>query len=128
MSASDPGTDFISRGFQGYTRAEMTATTAITSREDPRWRWVLPVTRTTRNYLIAQIPALQLSFAMAVALIYAAAHIENAIRILDERPEWETKAQDELKTSIEQLQLTLALCRSALEAYALKPVMQEAAE
>jgi signal transduction histidine kinase len=79
MSTSDPGTDFMSRGFQGYTRAEMTATTALTSREDPRWRWVLPVTRTTRNYITAQIPALQLSYAMAVALIYAAAQIEGAL-------------------------------------------------
>jgi hypothetical protein len=79
MSTSDPGTDFMSRGFQGYTRAEMTATTALTSREDPRWRWVLPVTRTTRNYITAQIPALQLSYAMAVALIYAAAQAEDAL-------------------------------------------------
>ena len=79
MSTSDPGTDFMSRGFQGYTRAEMTATTALTSREDPRWRWVLPVTRTTRTYITAQIPALQLSYAMAVALIYAAAQIETAL-------------------------------------------------
>jgi hypothetical protein len=37
------------------------------------------VTRATRSYITAQIPALQLSYAMAVALIYAAAQIDDAV-------------------------------------------------
>jgi signal transduction histidine kinase len=80
MSTGEPGTEFVSRGFQGYTRAEMTATSVITSREDPKWRWVLPVTRSTRDYIRSQIPALQLCYALAVALIYTAAQIGGESR------------------------------------------------
>jgi hypothetical protein len=80
MSSGDPGTEFLSRGFQGYTRAEMTAASVITSREDPKWRWVLPVSRSTRDYIRSQIPALQLCYALGVALIYAAAQIEGDSR------------------------------------------------
>lgn len=54
--------------------------------------------------------------------------LEYAIKGLKERPAWETKAQDELGKSIETLQVTLALCRSALEAYDSRPVMAEFTE
>jgi signal transduction histidine kinase len=73
-----PVDGFASHGYQGYTRDEMAATSAITSRENPRWRWVLPVTRSTREYIISQIPALQLSYAIAVALIFTAGQLEGA--------------------------------------------------
>ena len=66
-----------------------------------------------------------------------AANLEYAILALPERPDWESNAQAQLGASqaqlgasIETLQLTLALCRSALDAYRNKPIMddQQAAE
>jgi len=80
MSVGKQDAEFASQGFQGYTHAEMTATSAITSHEDPRWRWVLPVTRSTRDYITQQIPALQLCYALGVALIYVAAQIGGESR------------------------------------------------
>lgn len=78
MNARDPVSDFAARGYQGYTHDEMAATSALTRRENPRWRMVLPVTRSTRDYIISQIPALQLSYAIAVVLIFTAARLEGA--------------------------------------------------
>lgn len=51
------------------------------------------------------------------------ANLEYAMRLLRERPDFETKARDELVQSIAKLQVTLALCRSALEIYDLKPII-----
>lgn len=66
-------------GFHGYTQAEMTATSALTRSEDPRWRWMFPVTRATRDFVTSQFPMLQLCYVLAVALIYVSAHVEGAI-------------------------------------------------
>ena len=57
----------------------MAAATALTRVEDARWLWVFPVTRTTRNFFTAQFPALLASYAVAVALIFFAAHIKGVV-------------------------------------------------
>jgi hypothetical protein len=80
MNVGKQDAEFVSRGSKGYTRAEMAAASAITRREDPRWRWVLPVTRSTRDYITSQIPALQLCYALAVGLICVAAQIDGERR------------------------------------------------
>ena len=66
-----------SAGFTGgavheYTTADMVAATAVTRAQDPRWQWLFPVTRMTRDFVTAQFPVLQLSYVVAVALIYIA--------------------------------------------------------
>lgn len=66
-------------GFQGYTRAEMEATTAITRSQDPRWRWLFPVTKGSRDYIRSQFALLNGSYAVAMALIYLAATADNAL-------------------------------------------------
>lgn len=67
------------RGFQGYSAAEMAATSALAQKERPGWRWLFPVTRATRDFVKEQIPVLQGSYALAVGLIYWAAHIDGVV-------------------------------------------------
>ena len=68
-----------SREIPGYTAADMAAATAIMRAEDPRWQWMFPVTRMTRDFVTAQFPVLQVSYIVAVALIYFSASIESKI-------------------------------------------------
>ena len=68
---------FAGREVHGYTAVDMAAATALTRAEDPRWQWMFPVTRMTRDFVTAQFPVLQLSYVVAVALIYFSAHIEG---------------------------------------------------
>jgi signal transduction histidine kinase len=74
-----PGGGTASSGAERYTRAEMNATSAITRAEDPRWRWMFPVTRRTRDFVTSQFPMLQLCYVMAVALIYFSARIDARV-------------------------------------------------
>jgi len=67
----------MSPGFQGYSADELLATTEITRRQDPRWRWVLPVTRSTRDFIIEQMPALVASYGIAIGIILATAILEQ---------------------------------------------------
>ena len=69
---------FLGTGVHRYTSADMVAATEVTRAEDPRWRWMFPVTRMTRDFVTAQFPVLQLSYVVAVALIYFSAEIEHA--------------------------------------------------
>jgi hypothetical protein len=55
-----------------------------------------------------------------------AARIESAVRLLKEKPPFETRAEDGLKKSAERLQLTLQLVRSAMQTYEATPFMQAA--
>ena len=57
----------------------METTAILTSVQDPKWRWVYPVTRTTRDFFTSQLPVLVISYAVAVALIYVAARIEGNV-------------------------------------------------
>jgi signal transduction histidine kinase len=66
-------------GFRGYSAEELTETVRLTRKEDPRWRLVLPVTRGTRDYIIEQMPALVVTYGVAIALILAAASIERVL-------------------------------------------------
>ena len=65
--------------FQGYTPDEMVATNALTRAEDPRWRWLFPVTRSTRDYFTSRFPVLVVSYTVAVGLIFVAARIEGLV-------------------------------------------------
>jgi len=64
------------RGFQGYARAEMEAVSALTRGEDPKWKLLFPVTRSTRDFAKATAPLMQLSFVVAMTLIYCAVRHE----------------------------------------------------
>jgi hypothetical protein len=55
-----------------------------------------------------------------------AGKLQKATDKLTARPEWETKARDELKISAETLHVTLCLCRSAMEAYDARPTIAKA--
>jgi signal transduction histidine kinase len=68
----------MSPGFHGYSPDELLATTVITRGQDPRWRWVLPVTRSTRDFIIEQMPALVASYGIAIGIILAAAIFEQS--------------------------------------------------
>jgi len=70
-----------SGGIPGYTAADMAAATAIMRAEDPRWQWMFPVTRMTRDFVTAQFPVLQVSYIVAVALIYFSASIESKVGV-----------------------------------------------
>lgn len=70
------------RGFRGYSHDEMTATSVLARKENPGWRWLFPVTRVTRDFVRAQIPVLQGAYAVAVGLVYWAAHLDGDV----ERP------------------------------------------
>ncbi len=67
------------RKFQGYSRAEMTEASAFVRAENPRWRWLFPVTRASRDFIRVQIRALQLAYIVAVPIIYAAARSEHVV-------------------------------------------------
>ncbi|MCW5660127.1 MAG: HAMP domain-containing histidine kinase [Burkholderiaceae bacterium] len=67
------------RGFKGYSSEEQVRTAGLTRREDPRWRWVLPVTRSTRDFFIEQMPALVTTYCIAVALIFVAATMDRLV-------------------------------------------------
>lgn len=68
-----------SRTFQGYSHAEMKEASAFTRSEDPRLRWLFPVTRASRDFIRVQIRALQLANLVAVPIIYVAAHSDHVI-------------------------------------------------
>jgi len=70
---------FAGKEVHDYTAADMTAATALTRAQDPRWQWMFPVTRMTRDFVTAQFPVLQLSYVVAVALIYFSAQIDGKI-------------------------------------------------
>ena len=57
---------------------ELSETARLARDEDPRWRLVMPVTLGTRQFIIDQMPALLLTYGVAIALILAAASIENS--------------------------------------------------
>lgn len=57
---------------------ELSETARLARDEDPRWRLVMPVTLGTRQFIIDQMPALLLAYGLAIALILAAASIENS--------------------------------------------------
>ena len=77
--ATSPSSGYSSRKFQGYSRTEMTEASAVTRAENPRWRWLFPVTRTTRDFIRIQIRALQLAYVVAVPIIYLAARSEHVV-------------------------------------------------
>ena len=79
MKAST-GTDsaLFQHGFQGYTRAEMEAVSTLTGRENPKWKLLFPVTRSTRDFAKTNAPVMQLCFAVAMTLIYGAVRYENS--------------------------------------------------
>lgn len=57
-----------------------------------------------------------------------ASKIEHAVKLLPHHPCREAGAAERLKLVLERLDLTTALCRSALEAVDSKPVLMQAAE
>ena len=63
----------------GYSAADMAAATSLMRAEDPRWQWMFPVTRMTRDFVTAQFPVLQLAYVVAVALIYFSATNEGRV-------------------------------------------------
>ena len=68
---------FARGGIHDYTAADMAVATAITRAQDPRWQWMFPVTRMTRDFVSAQFPVLQVSYVIAVTLIYVSAEIDG---------------------------------------------------
>lgn len=77
--ANPPPSSQARRKFDGYSRAEMTETSEVTRAENPRWRWLFPVTRASRDFIRIQIRALQLAYVLAVAIIYVAARSERVV-------------------------------------------------
>lgn len=77
--AGEPRANTDLGGFAGYSIDELVATADIARRQDPRWRWVYPVTRTTRDYFIEQMPALVGTYCVAVALVFVAGIIERTL-------------------------------------------------
>jgi hypothetical protein len=69
----------LGRDLQRYSPEELLRTTRVTRQEDPRWRWVLPVTRRTREFFLEQMPALISAYGIAVALIFVAATIDRLV-------------------------------------------------
>ena len=67
-----------SPGYRDYSGDQLTETARLARDEDPRWRMVLPVTSGTREFIIDQMPALVFTYGVAIALILAAAMIENS--------------------------------------------------
>ena len=67
-----------SPGYRDYSGDQLTETARLARDEDPRWRMVLPVTSGTREFIIDQMPALVFTYGVAMALILAAAMIENS--------------------------------------------------
>lgn len=65
-------------GYGGYSAEELAATAEISRQERPGWRWVLPVTKSTRDYIVAQMPALYIAYGVAIAMIFSAVQIEGA--------------------------------------------------
>jgi signal transduction histidine kinase len=65
--------------YSGYGHREMAATTVRARFEDPRWRWLFPVTRSTREFVTAQMPVLYLSYALAIGQIYLAARVQGGV-------------------------------------------------
>ena len=78
-SANTRSGGFAGREVHGYTPDDMAAATALVRAENPRWQWMFPVTRMTRDFVTAQFPVLQLSYVVAVALIYFSAHIDGKV-------------------------------------------------
>ncbi|MCW5656757.1 MAG: HAMP domain-containing histidine kinase [Burkholderiaceae bacterium] len=60
---------------------ELLRTTRVTRQEDPRWRWVLPVTRRTREFFLEQMPALITAYGIGVALIFVAATMDRLVPV-----------------------------------------------
>ena len=69
----------ISRKFQGYSHADMARVSEITRAENPRLRWLFPVTRASRSFLQVQIRALQVAYVGAVLSIYVAARSDRVV-------------------------------------------------
>lgn len=67
------------RKSQGYSHTEMTEASAFTRTENPRWRWLFPITRASRDFIRIQIRALQLAYIVAVPIIYVAARSEHVV-------------------------------------------------
>ena len=63
----------------GYSVDELAETARLARKEDPRWRLVMPATLGTRQFIIDQMPALLLTYGVAIALILAAALMEEAL-------------------------------------------------
>ena len=77
--AAVDSTSHASRTFQGYSRAEMNEASAFVRTENPRWRWLFPVTRASRDFVRIQIRALQLAYMVAVPMIYLTARSEGVV-------------------------------------------------
>lgn len=75
--AEDIGKTADSRRFRGYTREEMTAAATLSRAEDPRWRWLFPVTRSARDFSNSHFLVLQAAYAMGIALVYSAARADH---------------------------------------------------
>jgi signal transduction histidine kinase len=73
---------FARGGIHDYTAADMAAATEIIRAQDPRWQWMFPVTRMTRDFVSAQFPVLQVSYVVAVTLIYVSAEIDGKVSSL----------------------------------------------
>ena len=78
LPPSDP-TLRTARMFEGYTPSEMTEASEFSRAENPRWRWLFPVTRASRDFIQVQLRALQIAYALAVPMIYLAAQSERVV-------------------------------------------------
>ncbi len=77
-AALDSSVERAPRGISGHSVDELSETARLARDEDPRWRLVMPVTLGTRQFIIDQMPALLLTYGVAIVLILAAASIENS--------------------------------------------------
>lgn len=60
-------------------RDEMPAAAALARSENPKWRWLYPLTVPTREFMREQIAVLQIAFAIGVCLIYLSARSTDTV-------------------------------------------------
>lgn len=70
-----------SQGTCGYSVDELSETARLARNENPRWRLVMPVTLGTRQFIIDQMPALLLTYGVAVVLILVTASMEEILPV-----------------------------------------------
>jgi signal transduction histidine kinase len=70
---------FSSRRFHEYSPSDMAEAAALVRAESPWLQWIFPATHTTRDFVTGQFPALQLSYVIAVSLIYVTAVVDGFV-------------------------------------------------
>jgi signal transduction histidine kinase len=76
-SAVGSSVDLGSKDVHLVSETEMSETARRVREEDPRWRLVFPVTHATRKFIFDQMPALFITYGLAMALIFVVVVVES---------------------------------------------------